>query len=245
MDGEFEEVGYEQLSDPKNFYYDPEWYLICEIPDDDPWFWIVSRFLDGKSVVKSRSFKALQRVTVKKADSKLPKIIVEVSGDELRFYVEIIEEYLRRRELSATFLQHWGEFERCFAKFEFAEPALLKRQNSQRQNSRSLQKQWYSLWVEQRGSTSRKALDAYIEELCDDILNDRLLPLENWEANCLRSFVADMADSIKSSGKYRRFSLSTTYDKTNLGASEIKRLAEIGRTNKKLPPVGSHYFIKK
>lgn len=239
-----EEIGYEQLADPQHFLFDPKWYLICDIPDDDPWFWIVDRFMGARLTVQSNGFKVPTVVTKKLAESSKSKEAVRVSGEELCHYVGVVEELISKRELSVEFLQLWGEFERCFAKFEIISPQLIKRQRAQSDN-RQLQKQWYSLWVAERGSMTINSLDRYLEELCDDIINDRIIPPDGWGGNKLRNFVADMSDSQRSTRRNRKFFLASTYDKTNLPASERELLATKARKNRNIPPVGSSCYIRK
>lgn len=239
-----EEIGYEQLADPQHFLFDPEWYLVCDIPEDDEWFWIVERFLSARLTVQLNGFKAPAVVTKKLAESSKSKDAVRVSGEELCYYVGVVEELISKRELSVKFLQLWGEFERCFANFEIIFPQLIKRQKAQPGN-RQLQKQWYSLWVAERGSMTIDGLNRYLEALFDDIINDRIIPPDEWGGNKLRNFVADMADSQRSTRRNRKFILASTYDKTNLPASERELLATKARKNRNIPPVGSSCYKRK
>jgi len=80
MDRELED--YEGVGDPNSPRFDPYWFEKCLIPDDDPWYYIVLDFIEGKLAINALvkdNFEIRSAITVSQAESEHPHDKVEIA----------------------------------------------------------------------------------------------------------------------------------------------------------------------
>lgn len=249
MDNQYaneEEYDYLQISNPAHPAFDPHWYEICEIPDDDPWFNIVNDFFDGRvfinAMIKKKLIKNRSVIKTKKYESNEFSDVIDISGNEAAFWISSIEYSISRKEVDAEFLYYWGEFQKFIARAKLAYPTLIKRQRigkHSQKNNKDPQRQWYVLWLYHDPDKSRPDVNKELTELCSDILKSKIAPPDGWSERKLRNFVAEMA------GEGSRFKLSSTFSGKHLyKKADLDRLYRLALANPALPPVGAHKYKK-
>ena len=113
MDRELED--YEVAGDPNNPHFDPYWFEKCLIRDDDPWYYIVLDFVDGKLAINALikdSFEIRSAITVSQAESEHPHDKVEIALNEAHALLPSIEKKISFKKLDAEFVWYWGEFQK-------------------------------------------------------------------------------------------------------------------------------------
>lgn len=156
---------------PDHPEHESDWYEhIDRMEDDDPWHGILSRFYDGKffaeRLKKSGLIKHLDKITLKQLKSKKMKAGVEVKGDEFLFLIDAIENRLQNQEIDIEFIKLWGEFEKIYTLLSIKYPEYKSKTKNAVNIDRlkTLQKQWYALWLEET-NLNRTEINRQIGEI--------------------------------------------------------------------------------
>ncbi len=96
---------YEEITDPKHPLYDPNWFEIDCIPEDDPWFFIIGDFLYMRTMVAKYEYTGKNK-KLKSTSSKHLNSFKKVLPD--------IEDLIRYKIDNLEFAEKWGEFCKAF-----------------------------------------------------------------------------------------------------------------------------------
>jgi hypothetical protein len=235
------EEGYEIISNPDNPHFDPYWYEKCNIPDDDPWHYIVHDFIDGDFTIKRLlrdKVKIKKLITFKQASSKRAIDQVEIAVNEAHFLLKNIEKKIRFKELDAEFVWYWGEFQKNvgIASSKYSQ-LLANRKKGEFDRGVNDKQVWYASFLKllKEEKYPRKKANKEIAKLVDGLVKGTVdLPKgfsKEWFSELLH----------KESNKHTDPMLRLTY-RRELNIDET--LQKFPEYKDKIPPIGFSNYPK-
>lgn len=172
---EIYEPTFKEISDPKNLYYDPNWFESDLLPFDHEWSEIIGKFLYMRALItryeyfgQSKNFKHSQITRINKFKEMLPEI----------------ENFIREGFLYGDFVLKWGDF--CSA---YAESGVARKTQAERENlgkfDRGVEQRraWYaSVYLQEKEKSKKGAvIKRDIAKYAELIKAGKIIPPPYWK----------------------------------------------------------------
>ncbi len=272
FDEDLYEPTYEELSDPNNFFYNPDWWQICEnFPEDDYWGKIATALCiatGGISGWRRHAERKPPRLRGRKKrigeecvpDGEYPnhdleyKIRTLGAIDLAERNLDRVIQMVSRKHFSSEAVFAWGEFQKAMALLDelgILRSASRRSVNNSKRRNISDAKQWYCLWLEWHRKNKTppscklerlKHFRNYFEGLLQEIRTGKRAIKRNHHTAVL-DLIKQLTGYSEDQEEVR---LTTAFLSTNFGKTARKKSLEDGKKNKELPPVGEEFYpIKK
>ena len=225
----------------ESYPHDKDWYLNHDLEDDEPWYWIIDRFLEAKIFAKRLKDKneikkldtiykkddefsavlALSPENIRNSNFDRSKSIVKVLGSELLFLIEVVQNRIENKEINSEFLMLWGELERVFRSLEIAYSQYVKKRKNSKNTNRLIdaQRVWYAAWLKKGDFKKRVELDAFLENLGQKVLDGSAKTPKDWTEKEFRNFIVRMAKQEET-----KFQLNESYSPQHLKKKDVERI---------------------
>jgi len=171
----FEELNFEQISDPKSPFFDAYWFESDILPEEHPWFSLIGDFLYMKVMVAQHEYTGNNfRFRYR-------------SGTRLKRFHEltpVIEEFIRNKQESLSLAEAWSDYCRSFDALRIIKNEQLTREKrGQYDRGSERRRAWFSCVFLNEKIKGRKGPDIKrdIATLAEKIKSGEIATPEHWK----------------------------------------------------------------